>query len=119
MDQRGILSKWSEGSYLIECGRFLITEHRFGLGSLLAYGVTYFTEVLCQAYPQWGESWFSDACHTNHIPLASDWLKTGVYDSILTNELWGKVCGGGGGGGGGWTYFYGSFLTLKMDTGKS
>ena len=29
------------------------------------------------------------------------------------------VCGGGGGGGGGWTYFYGSFLTLKTDTGKS
>lgn len=33
MDQRGILSKGFEGSYLVECGRFLITEHRFGLGS--------------------------------------------------------------------------------------
>lgn len=47
------LSMGFEGSYLVECGRFLITEHRFGLGSLLAYGVMHFTEVLCQSYPQW------------------------------------------------------------------
>lgn len=35
MGQRGILSKWPEGSYSKEGGTLVTTEHRFGSGSLL------------------------------------------------------------------------------------